>query len=112
MVADSKTTIFDWAGIGMLTAACLPFAPAANAQNQTEIERCASNDSVTPDLQISGCTAVIQSNTFAGKDLAFAFNNRGLAHQSRGVSPGADMIISISAGIPRRRRRRNPSGSD
>jgi tetratricopeptide (TPR) repeat protein len=82
MIADSETTVFNWAGFAYLTAACLIFAPAARAQSQPDIDRCAGKD-VPPDLQISSCTAVIQSNNFAGKDLAFAFNNRGRAHHAK-----------------------------
>jgi lipoprotein NlpI len=37
----------------------------------------------SPDQQISGCTAAIQSGRWSGQDLAWAFNNRGLAYQDK-----------------------------
>ena len=36
------------------------------------------------DLKIGGCTAVIRSGQWQGKDLAWAYNNRGLGYDRRG----------------------------
>ena len=33
----------------------------------------------------SGCTAVIGSKAYAGRELAFAFNNRGLAYYAKRI---------------------------
>ena len=40
--------------------------------------------SISPDLQISGCTAVIQSLRESRDNLARAFNNRGVAYADKG----------------------------
>lgn len=61
---------------GFLSVAVLA-APGAGAQTQQEYDRCAGNVSATTDQRISGCTAVIRSGKFQGKDLAWAYNNRG-----------------------------------
>ncbi len=37
-----------------------------------------------PDLAISGCTAVIRSGQYSGKNLAWAYYNRGLAYYNLG----------------------------
>ena len=37
----------------------------------------------SPDQQISGCTAAIESGRWSGQELAWAFNNRGLAYQDK-----------------------------
>jgi tetratricopeptide (TPR) repeat protein len=46
------------------------------AQTQQQIDWCAGKGDPTPDLQISACTAVIQSGNYSEKNLAFAFNTR------------------------------------
>ena len=37
-----------------------------------------------PDLQIGGCTAVIRSGEYSGKNLAIAYNNRGVGYGNLG----------------------------
>jgi tetratricopeptide (TPR) repeat protein len=83
MVAGLRTSIVDRVGVGIFAAVCLSFVSVANAQIQRDVDRCTGKDNAAPDLQISGCTAVIGANTYAGKELAFAFNNRGLARYAR-----------------------------
>jgi len=39
---------------------------------------------LNPDVRIGGCTRLIQSKRFGDKDLAVAFNNRGLAYSRQG----------------------------
>jgi tetratricopeptide (TPR) repeat protein len=53
---------------------------SAFAQTQEQIDWCQGKNNATPDLQIGGCTAVIQSGRFDGKGLATAFKNRCWAH--------------------------------
>jgi tetratricopeptide (TPR) repeat protein len=60
----------------------IPAAPAL-ALTQQEIDRCVGKK-VTPDLQINGCTAAIQSEGVSVSDLAVAYHNRGLAYAKRG----------------------------
>jgi len=45
---------------------------------------CVNKDNAfSPDQRISGCTAAIESGRWSGQDLAWAFNNRGLAYQDK-----------------------------
>jgi len=55
-------------------------SPAA-AQSQQQIDWCINAAHMfSPDQQIDGCTAAIQSHKWSGKGLAWAFNNRGFAY--------------------------------
>src|SRR3984893_8591705 len=82
--ARSRRSIFNWSGaVGTFVAVGLSFVTSANAQIQRDVDRCTGKDSVTPELQIRSCTAVIESKAYAGKELAFAFNNRGLAYYDK-----------------------------
>lgn len=70
-------------GIG----ACLVLAvaaPAAEAQTQEQIDWCVNEGNrFFPDLRIGGCTAVIQSGRWSGKNLVWALGNRGNAYQHK-----------------------------
>jgi tetratricopeptide (TPR) repeat protein len=58
-------------------------APQAQAQGLTEqqIQWCENKgNQYSPDLMIGGCTAAIQSGRWSGRDLAWAFYNRGNAY--------------------------------
>src|ERR1700675_3745880 len=83
MAAGSRRSFLDRPDVGTFVAACLCFVTVANAQIQQDVDRCAGKDGVTPDVQVNSCTAVIESRTYASKELAFAFNNRGLAHYAK-----------------------------
>src|SRR6185295_14536511 len=65
-----------------LAASMLP-APAAAQQSQNW-KWCVNNEKASLDLQISGCTAVIQSGKESAKNLAVAFMNRGNALDDKG----------------------------
>jgi tetratricopeptide (TPR) repeat protein len=53
----------------------------ATAQSQQQIDWCINAaHGFSPDQQISGCTAAIQSGKWSGRGLAWAFNNRGFAY--------------------------------
>jgi tetratricopeptide (TPR) repeat protein len=59
---------------------------AVQAQTEQQCALCYGKadvpaDLVPPEIQISGCTAVIQSGKRSGHDLALAFTNRGLGHR-------------------------------
>ena len=45
---------------------------------------CAGRDGAVADLQIGGCTTVIQSGRETTENLAIAFHNRGIAYDSKG----------------------------
>src|SRR5580658_4163119 len=44
---------------------------------------CVNKEKAPPDLQINGCTTVIQSGTETQKNLSIAFNNRGNAYRTK-----------------------------
>jgi tetratricopeptide (TPR) repeat protein len=66
----------------MILAAVAPQA-AAIAQTQQQIEWCEGKGGATSDLVIGGCTAVIQSGKYTGKNLSMAFRNRGKAYGAK-----------------------------
>lgn len=49
-----------------------------------EDSNCTGKFQLPADQQIGGCNEAIASGRFAGKDLAAAFNNRGVAYQAKG----------------------------
>src|SRR6266481_6499268 len=58
----------------------------ASALAQTPQERgwCESEDAVTVDQRIDGCSAVIRTARDKGEKLAEAFNNRGVGYRLKG----------------------------
>lgn len=63
---------------GALVAVLSVAAPAL-AQDNPDIDGCIQDTDVI--LRIESCTRVIKSGELAGADLAWAFNNRGLAYE-------------------------------
>lgn len=61
----------------------LVVAPAL-AQTQQQIDWCNGKDGYTPDLQIGGCTALIQSGKYTEKQLAIVFMHRGSGYVEKG----------------------------
>src|ERR1700674_2006284 len=55
----------------------------ASAQTQQQKDWCFKSDS-TNDQTIIGCTAVIGSGNYTGRDLAVAFYDRGFGYDERG----------------------------
>jgi len=56
----------------------------ADAQTQQQIDWCENKEyAYSPDMQLNGCTALIQSRRWSGKDLALIFNNRGNAYNDK-----------------------------
>jgi len=45
---------------------------------------CVGKRDIDGDVRIGGCTAAIQSGRWQGKDLAWAFTNRGAAYDKKG----------------------------
>jgi tetratricopeptide (TPR) repeat protein len=62
----------------------LALAAPAGAQPARQIRWCNGDDHATPAMQISGCTALIQSGKSSRRDLAIAFTNRGSAYDDQG----------------------------
>jgi tetratricopeptide (TPR) repeat protein len=76
-----QATPLRFAGIAAVTIVA-SFGPLpAGAQTPQQLNSCYGKDGATLDLRIAGCTAVIQSGRFAGKELAIVFVNRGTAHR-------------------------------
>jgi hypothetical protein len=59
------------------------FGDAASAQLSLARARCANKEKASPDLQISGCTTVIQSGKETQKNRVGAYTNRGNAFLSK-----------------------------
>ena len=66
----------------VLLAVALQFRPAVAQQSQAWTW-CVNNDNQSPDLQIGGCTTIIQSGRESRANLAAAFNNRGSAYSAK-----------------------------
>jgi tetratricopeptide (TPR) repeat protein len=62
--------------IGLILAAAAP----ADAQSAKQIAWCNGDGGATPELEIKGCTALIQSGKSYGRNLAIAYTNRGSAY--------------------------------
>src|SRR5215831_7925220 len=60
------------------------FAASARAEQSQPWTWCANKEKASPDLQIGGCTTVIQSGKESQKNLSIAFNNRGNAYHAKG----------------------------
>ena len=71
--------------VATLVLALVPLPAAALTQEQ--IDWCINeNHTFLADGQAMGCTAAIQSDKWRGKDLAWAYNNRGIAYQTRATT--------------------------
>ena len=68
----------------MATIGGLADAPTAVAQQSQYWIWCSNSDHTLPDLQIGGCSAVIQSGRESRETLAIVFRNRGIAYKTRG----------------------------
>jgi lipoprotein NlpI len=73
-----------WAAGACLAAALwLGLGPASAEQSQNWKWCVNKNNAYSPDLAISGCTAFIHSGRENRKNLAAAFNNRGIAYDDK-----------------------------
>ena len=70
------------AALGLLAGGFLMTAPAA-AQSAQQLRWCNNEDGATSDMAIGGCTALIKSGNFSGRDLAIAYTNRGSAYDDK-----------------------------
>jgi tetratricopeptide (TPR) repeat protein len=55
----------------------------AGAQTAQQFRWCNGDDHATPDMMIDGCTALIRSGRYSGRNLAVAFTNRGSAYDDK-----------------------------
>jgi hypothetical protein len=65
---------------GLCLLACFFLPGCSRCQTGDDVARCQSTD---PDIRISGCTALINSNTLTGATLAGTFNNRGTVYSEK-----------------------------
>jgi len=63
-----------------LTTLC---AAAAHGQQSQPWKWCVNDAKDSPEVPIKGCTAVIQSGKESGRNLAIAFNDRGIGYHDR-----------------------------
>jgi hypothetical protein len=67
--------------VALMSFAMGPAVAPAAAQSRQDIDWCVNAaHGFSPDQQVSGCTAAIQSGKWSGQGLAWAFNDRGFAH--------------------------------
>lgn len=57
---------------------------SAVGQTPQQINWCSNRGGASVDQKISGCTAMIQSRRYKGKELGHVFHNRGVYQQERG----------------------------
>src|SRR5215471_2031145 len=97
---------------GIASALVLLFLGAgAEAQRPTQkawfrnIELCNGVDRTVPDIQIGGCTALIESGKGTPPTLVIAYNNRGNAYSAKGEYDRAvqdyDQSIKLIPTTPR-----------
>ncbi|WP_407120149.1 tetratricopeptide repeat protein [Bradyrhizobium sp. STM 3561] len=67
---------------GLIAAALLWTATETLAEDGAKW-RCTGQPDIAPDIQIDGCTAAIRSGQYSGKNLAWAYFNRGNAYQTK-----------------------------
>jgi hypothetical protein len=76
----------------------------AAAQSAQQLRWCNGKDQATSDMAIDGCTALIKSGKYSGRDLAIAFTNRGSAYddkrdEDRAIDDHDQAIRSIRSSI-------------
>ncbi len=70
---------------GLVVFILSPTVSPATAQSQPQIDSCINAaHGFSPDQQISGCTAAIESGKWSGQGLAWALNDRGFAYFLKG----------------------------
>src|SRR5438132_11544831 len=68
----------------LMMAILLGTAAVAQSPRLKNIELCNGKDRSSPDFQIEGCTALIDSGRETTQTLAIAHNNRGNAYTAKG----------------------------
>src|ERR1700736_6549493 len=74
------------ARVGIIAAAlaiAALYSSPSRAQESQAWKWCVNEGEASPDLQIGGCTTVIQSGRESTRNLAIAFNNRGNAYHEK-----------------------------
>ncbi len=71
------------AAVAAAVAAGIFTAGSASAPLSQAWTWCVNKEKASPDLQVSGCTTVIQSGKETKKNLSIAFNNRGNGYRAK-----------------------------
>lgn len=81
-----------------VVAPALSIGPV-HAQTRQQEQWCQGEGGVPEDIQVSACTVLIQSGRYTGKDLAWAYYNRGVsqAQQNRCDLAIPDFTAAIKA---------------
>jgi tetratricopeptide (TPR) repeat protein len=66
--------------IAVVAKVLLEFLRPASGQDQQQIDWCNGKNQATFDMQIMGCTAIIQSGKYTDRQLAIVFDRRGSAY--------------------------------
>jgi len=83
-LAVDRDTIQRVVGAFLAVTTSLVAVPAI-AQQSEDVTRCVNKgNQFSADLAISGCTGAIQSRKWSGRDLAWAYTNRGHAYIAKG----------------------------
>jgi tetratricopeptide (TPR) repeat protein len=83
--------------VGFAVAAAAFLIGPLHAQTEQQEHWCQGEGGVPEDVQVSACTVLIQSGRYSGRDLAWAYYNRGVsqAQQSRCDLAIQDFTASI-----------------
>ena len=90
------------AAVAAAVAAGIFTGGTASAQLSQAWTWCVNKEKASPDLQVSGCTSVIQSGKETQKNLSIAFNNRGNGYRTKGDNDNAIADYSQSIRLPGR----------
>jgi tetratricopeptide (TPR) repeat protein len=88
--ADPRKLVFRYIVAGAFSAFGVFSCEQAGAQTKQQVDWCRNSGNLySRDLQISGCTAVIQSSRRSAKKLPWAFINRAYAYYKKDEYQGA-----------------------
>lgn len=98
-----KQWTYALAGVAMALATAMPVTPAAAAATQRQIDACVNGrNQFSLDEQIVGCTGSIQSGSWSGKNLSWAYANRCIAYKDKAqydrAMPDCNKAIALDPG--------------
>lgn len=76
--------VIQFVAAAALMQATMAWAGPAAAPTRQQLEWCEGINDPSPDMQIVGCSAAIQSGEFFSNNVAVAFRNRGIAYENLG----------------------------
>ncbi|HXY90760.1 MAG TPA: tetratricopeptide repeat protein, partial [Xanthobacteraceae bacterium] len=73
------------AGLQLAAVISLTALTLTSAIGQSAVDRCVNEGKAfSGEVQIDGCTEAIQSGKWSGKDLSWAYSDRGIAYYNKG----------------------------